>query len=210
MAASPGQNASVEEILASIREAISEDDAKRTQERYRGGSRAIADKRATSGITVAREAEVEEAMIAGVPDVQSIEATPDQDAIEQAIEQALEGVRAELEAGRPGISRTLRSQKSEDAAAGAAQRVVPRARLAARGEPFSPRRSLLSAQAGAQVSASLDDLAKAMMGGNGRKLDEVVEELLRPMLKTWLEGNLPQMVERMVREEIERVSRGRR
>jgi uncharacterized protein len=30
------------------------------------------------------------------------------------------------------------------------------------------------------------------------------------MLKTWLESNLPQMVERMVREEIERVSRGRR
>jgi hypothetical protein len=30
------------------------------------------------------------------------------------------------------------------------------------------------------------------------------------MLKTWLEGNLPQMVERMVREEIERVSRGGR
>jgi uncharacterized protein len=38
----------------------------------------------------------------------------------------------------------------------------------------------------------------------------VVEDLLRPMLKNWLEGNLPQMVERLVREEIERVSRGPR
>ena len=45
---------------------------------------------------------------------------------------------------------------------------------------------------------------------NARKLDEVVEEILRPMLKTWLDSNLPQMVERMVREEIERVARGRR
>jgi cell pole-organizing protein PopZ len=49
-----------------------------------------------------------------------------------------------------------------------------------------------------------------MMSGNAPKLDEMVEEILRPMLKTWLESNLPQMVERMVREEIERVSRGRR
>jgi cell pole-organizing protein PopZ len=60
------------------------------------------------------------------------------------------------------------------------------------------------------VSASFDDLAKAMIDGNPRQLDAVVEELLRPMLKGWLEDNLPQMVERLVREEIERVSRGRR
>jgi cell pole-organizing protein PopZ len=37
----------------------------------------------------------------------------------------------------------------------------------------------------------------------------VVSELLRPMLKTWLDENLPGMVERLVRAEIERVSRGR-
>jgi cell pole-organizing protein PopZ len=60
------------------------------------------------------------------------------------------------------------------------------------------------------VGASFDDLAKAMIEGNARQLDQVVEQLLRPMLKTWLEGNLPQMVERLVREEIDRVSRGRR
>jgi cell pole-organizing protein PopZ len=37
----------------------------------------------------------------------------------------------------------------------------------------------------------------------------VVSELLRPMLKAWLDENLPEMVERLVRAEIERVSRGR-
>ena len=210
MAANPGQNASVEEILASIRQAISNDDAKHTQERHSPGPRAIADKRASSRAAGEREAEVQEAMIAEVPEVESTEPTPDQDVIEQAIEQALDGVRAEIEASRPGIARPLRSQKAEDLAAGGGQRAIPRARVAMRGEALPPRRSLLSPQAGANVSASFDDLAKAMMGGNTRKLDEVVEELLRPMLKTWLEGNLPQMVERMVREEIERVSRGGR
>ena len=34
--------------------------------------------------------------------------------------------------------------------------------------------------------------------------------MLRPMLKTWLDVNLPPMVERLVRAEIERISRGGR
>ncbi len=75
--------------------------------------------------------------------------------------------------------------------------------------PQPPRRALMSPRSDAQVSASFDDLAKAMIEGNSRQLDEVVEDLLRPMLKGWLDNNLPQMVERLVREEIERVSRGR-
>ena len=33
--------------------------------------------------------------------------------------------------------------------------------------------------------------------------------MLRPMLKSWLDDNLPGMVERIVKAEIERVSRGR-
>jgi len=34
--------------------------------------------------------------------------------------------------------------------------------------------------------------------------------MLRPMLKSWLDDNLPSLVERLVRSEIERVSRGGR
>ena len=44
---------------------------------------------------------------------------------------------------------------------------------------------------------------------NSRTLDDLVQEMLRPMLKNWLDDNLPSMVERLVRAEIERVSRGR-
>jgi uncharacterized protein len=44
---------------------------------------------------------------------------------------------------------------------------------------------------------------------DGRTLEDFIGELLRPMLKTWLDENLPAMVERLVRAEIERVSRGR-
>ena len=37
----------------------------------------------------------------------------------------------------------------------------------------------------------------------------MVRDMLRPMLKSWLDDNLPGLVERLVRAEIERVSRGR-
>jgi hypothetical protein len=34
--------------------------------------------------------------------------------------------------------------------------------------------------------------------------------MLRPMLKQWLDENLPAIVERLVRAEIQRVARGRK
>jgi uncharacterized protein len=38
----------------------------------------------------------------------------------------------------------------------------------------------------------------------------MVRDMLRPMVKTWLDDNLPTLVERLVREEIQRVARGRK
>ncbi|MFC7662437.1 PopZ family protein [Methylorubrum suomiense] len=52
-------------------------------------------------------------------------------------------------------------------------------------------------------------MAQTVLSQNARTLEEIVQEMLRPMLKGWLDENLPQMVERLVRAEIERVSRGR-
>lgn len=73
-----------------------------------------------------------------------------------------------------------------------------------------PSRSLLSPRANAAVAASFEDLARTLASQGSRNIDETVEDLLRPMLKSWLEDNLPSLVERLVREEIERVSRGGR
>jgi cell pole-organizing protein PopZ len=214
MAKAPGQNATVEEILASIRQAISDDDAKRTAER----APPPAERRSSPNFAEASAEQDSEPS----DDFDALAETPptgphpDHDVIEQAIEQALDGVRAELEHGRTILSRS-RSRPSEQFAA---QRALPRTiRPAAvrpapvtRREVTAPaqRRALLSSRTETKVSASFDDLAKAMIDGNPHQLDAVVEELLRPMLKGWLEDNLPQMVERLVREEIERVSRGRR
>ena len=47
-----------------------------------------------------------------------------------------------------------------------------------------------------------------MLSNNARTLEDLVKEMLRPMLKSWLDDNLPGLVERIVKAEIERVSRG--
>ncbi len=70
-------------------------------------------------------------------------------------------------------------------------------------------RGLLSAPAAAAVDSAFNALAHTVQVRDGRTLEDFISELLRPMLKTWLDENLPAMVERLVRAEIERVSRGR-
>ena len=39
-------------------------------------------------------------------------------------------------------------------------------------------------------------------------IENLTREMLRPMLKNWLDDNLPSLVERLVRAEIQRVARG--
>ena len=70
--------------------------------------------------------------------------------------------------------------------------------------------SLLSAEAGEQVARSFGELAAAFDGIQNRSLEDLAQDMLRPMLQEWLDDNLPTLVERLVREEIERVARGPR
>ena len=73
----------------------------------------------------------------------------------------------------------------------------------------SASEGLVSAATAAAVDAAFDTLAQTAQPRNGRTVEELVSELIRPMLKTWLDDNLPAIVERLVRAEIERLSRGR-
>jgi len=67
---------------------------------------------------------------------------------------------------------------------------------------------LLSRQTTAAVDSAFNALAHAVRKQNSQTLEELVRETLQPRLKSWLDDNLPGLVERMVRAEIERVSRG--
>jgi uncharacterized protein len=69
---------------------------------------------------------------------------------------------------------------------------------------------LLSSEAARATSSAFNKLADAIVcrpSGDERTLDEFTRDMLRPLLKTWLDQNLPGIVERLVREEIERVAR---
>lgn len=68
---------------------------------------------------------------------------------------------------------------------------------------------LLSNATSAAVDSAFNALAQTVLVQNARTLEDLVREMLRPMLKVWLDDNLPGLVERLVRAEIERVSRGR-
>ncbi|MFZ3359425.1 MAG: DUF2497 domain-containing protein, partial [Xanthobacteraceae bacterium] len=71
------------------------------------------------------------------------------------------------------------------------------------------RGRLISNETSAAVDSAFNALAQTVLVQNARTLEDLVREMLRPMLKTWLDDNLPGIVERLVRTEIERVSRGR-
>jgi uncharacterized protein len=67
---------------------------------------------------------------------------------------------------------------------------------------------LLSHEAIAAVGSAFSSLTETVQK-HDPPLEEVVREALRPVLKLWLEDNLPNIVERMVRAEIEQAIRGR-
>ncbi|TIW14412.1 MAG: DUF2497 domain-containing protein, partial [Mesorhizobium sp.] len=73
-------------------------------------------------------------------------------------------------------------------------------------EAHPSRPAILSEHTGRQVAAAFGELSDAFASRGKKSFDEMAEEMLRPMLQDWLDNNLPTLVERLVREEIERVA----
>ena len=90
---------------------------------------------------------------------------------------------------------------------GSVRRVAP--------EAGGSERRPTGSSAGADPAAALAQLGalprdrrregELPLGGVDRTLEEIVRDMLRPLLQTWLDENLPRLVERLVREEIARV-----
>jgi len=76
-------------------------------------------------------------------------------------------------------------------------------------ESAAPPPQMLSRSTVSAVESAFNSLANTVLSNNARTLEDLVKEMLRPMLKSWLDDNLPGLVERIVKAEIERVSRGR-
>ncbi|TBN54209.1 DUF2497 domain-containing protein [Hansschlegelia quercus] len=69
---------------------------------------------------------------------------------------------------------------------------------------------LLSNATNDAVTGAFGALTNTILANNARTLDDIVKDMLRPMLRAWLDDNLPPLVERLVKQEIERVARGGR
>lgn len=69
---------------------------------------------------------------------------------------------------------------------------------------------LVSAEAASSIASHFQALATSMFINDSGLMQKYAQEMMRPMLKQWLDDNLPVIVERLVRAEIERVARGGR
>ena len=106
---------------------------------------------------------------------------------------------------RPTIDDWTTSRGKMPASPGAPKRGAPEPKVdvARDGE-------LLSSQAASAANSAfsrLNDATAPRSPRAERPLDEMTRDCLRPLLKAWLDENLPGMVERLVREEIARVAR---
>jgi uncharacterized protein len=101
---------------------------------------------------------------------------------------------------------SLGGQSFPDAQASAPRKPV--AEVEGKPEANETPPAIISEKAGRQVAAAFEELSEAFAASRQRSFDEMAEEMLRPMLREWMDNNLPVLVERLVREEIERVARG--
>jgi uncharacterized protein len=81
-------------------------------------------------------------------------------------------------------------------------------RTSSEGPKTRPDAELLSAEATVAIGSAINTLREAVKKQEPT-VEEVVRQALRPMLNSWVDENLPDLVERMVRAEIERAIRGR-
>lgn len=205
------QEPSMEEILASIRRIIADDDAAKPAAAAEAAKSAEPAAKPVAAVPppppapAAAEQDDADTMLAKAP-----EPAPGADVLD--LTESMTAPPAEptpaasfrtIDAG-PDVVFTDRAPEAPEAPP--ARMDEPRREYSQAAEPD---RALVSRATAAAVDSAFNSLAQTVLGNNARTLEDLVKEMLRPMLKSWLDDNLPNLVERIVRDEIERVSRGR-
>lgn len=206
----PAREPSMEEILASIRRIIEDSDTARRPVDDMQGEPLLAE------ADRSEELQHEEAPANAEVETFRSEFSEPEDAVE---EPAVEEPAAEA----PAPERTEVSGFSNGARAAAAtpdqdarhhgngldrEESALAVHRASASDDSGARGAIISDFAGRQVAAAFEELSEAFSASRRRSYDEIAEEIMRPMLQEWLDNNLPLLVERLVREEIERVARG--
>lgn len=214
-----GQEPTMEEILASIRKIISED----------GGPDETP---AQEEAPVAEEPPVEEAPVVEEAEEEILELTPADEAddvmeLTEAMPEPEPAPAPEPEPTpepEPAPAPEPEPEAEEDDIAFAEPEPAPEPEVVvaavpepapkveeAKPEPEIEDDRLLSSDTEQATSAAFGALASSMLtsSGSNRTLEDLVAQMLKPMLKAWLDENLPGVVQELVKEEIERVARRR-
>jgi cell pole-organizing protein PopZ len=170
----------MEEILASIRRIISEDDAPATE----------------------AEAAAEPAAALAEPEPEpEIEPEPEPEPVEDVLELTQ---KVEVQAESVGDLDVYSKAEPEPEPV---PKPSPELVAVAAGDDDEELVGETTAFAAASAFGNLT--ASIPMPAPGRTLEDLTRELLRPLLKAWLDENLPRIVESKVAEEVERISRTR-
>ena len=184
MSEQTSQEPTMEEILASIRRIISEDDAPPAE-----GADAAPESSAPAVAPAEAEPEPQPEPPAAEP--QPVTAAEPQAATLVEEEEALE------------LTEKVETHGDLDVFSAPASEAPP--------EPApQPMEALVSERASTAAASAFGLLSAAITMPKGeRTLEDVVRELLRPLLQQWLDDNLPGIVQQTVEAEVERIARGR-
>ncbi len=209
---------SMEEILASIKQIIADDeplqDGKSERDQY-----TYPDSHSNSNVTLPPEfdeAEIQAALMAELEAADSEETvvaeTPA--AIEEVtLDDKAAQIRAELTAVGAGLTADERIEKYrnhgklqlEVLAAEQAKKEAKLAPVVAATPSIAMPGPLLPT-----TNAIAQEMAATMMIEKSGEIQNLLADMMRPTVRQWLSDNLPSLVEKLVREEIEAVSRGRK
>ncbi|NKD76448.1 DUF2497 domain-containing protein [Haematospirillum sp. H1815] len=185
-----GQEPSMEDILASIRKILSEDEEAETQQ-------------------PPQQAPVQPSEPASAPEADGddvLELTPAM--VEDDEEPLVLGAAPEPPPAPPS-QESWAVEEDEGELEPAPVKVSPTPTMTA-----DDGSALLSPPAAAQSAAAFSELATIArvraigMGHSDVTLEGMVRDMLKPMLASWLDQHLPDMVERLVRKEIEKLVSG--
>ncbi|MEP9377629.1 DUF2497 domain-containing protein [Aquabacter sp. CN5-332] len=198
---------SMDEILASIRRIIADDEPlpRRQPERPADAPvhRPAAEAARPTG-SLAGQAPVREHRFAAAPATDAADLMEGEEMPDYPYQGAAPGQPA------PRRPEPAREQATAPRPAPARPAEPPRSAEPAPSRPHGEngrRKELLSPDVDAAVTAAFESLGDVVLPAHERTVEDLVKEILRPMLKTWLDDNLPRIVERLVRQEIERISR---
>lgn len=192
MSEQTSQEPTMEEILASIRRIISEDDAPG------GGAEAAPVEAAPAEAAAEPEEPVAEA--APEPDPPAAEAMAEPEPLPPPVFDEDDDLELTERVESVGDLDVLEADESEP---------TPPPPIAPAAAP-EPAAALVSEHVADAAASAFGQLSAAIAMPKGeRTLEDVVRELLRPLLQQWLDQNLPDIVRQAVDVEVERIARGR-